>query len=151
MFYWRFHFDNEIPVNCLFTQWKWTYILDFGPWRWSALNMGFVDEWPSRMQGQMVFSKSGGRAAVFGRVQKIWIFWTGGCPCPILTVRKVRRGELNVLRSIPFWRIYKSTVVFYMEGGYRCCSSIRSSLGLLLGNIRSREFLHKWKESVRLV
>ena len=22
MFYWRFHFENEIPVNCLFTQWN---------------------------------------------------------------------------------------------------------------------------------
>ena len=48
MFYWRFHFENEIPGNCLFTHWKWTYILDFGPWKWSALNMGFV-ECPSRM------------------------------------------------------------------------------------------------------
>ena len=22
MFYWRFHFDNDTPVNCSFTQWK---------------------------------------------------------------------------------------------------------------------------------
>ena len=28
MLYWWFHFDNEIPITCLFTQWKWTYILD---------------------------------------------------------------------------------------------------------------------------
>ena len=59
MFYWRFHFDNETPVNCLFTQWKWTYILDFGPWGWSALNMGFVGKWPSRMQEQWVLFKIG--------------------------------------------------------------------------------------------
>ena len=26
MLYWQFHFENEILVNCLFTQWKWTYI-----------------------------------------------------------------------------------------------------------------------------
>ena len=44
-----FHFHNEIPINCLFTNWKCTYILDFRPWRWSALNMGFVVERPSRM------------------------------------------------------------------------------------------------------
>ena len=37
-----FHFKIEIPINCLLTQWKWTYILDFGPWRWSALNMGYM-------------------------------------------------------------------------------------------------------------
>ena len=23
MIYWRFHFKNEIPINCLFTLWKW--------------------------------------------------------------------------------------------------------------------------------
>ena len=41
----------------------------------------------------MVFSKSGGRAAVFGRVQKIWNFWPGGCPCPNLPPL---RGNFNV-------------------------------------------------------
>jgi hypothetical protein len=55
MIYWRFHFENEIPVNCLFAQWKWTYILDWWPWRWSALNMGFVDKWHSLMQGHWFF------------------------------------------------------------------------------------------------
>jgi hypothetical protein len=43
---WWFHFQNEIPINCSFTYWKCTYILDFRPWRWSALNMGFVVKWP---------------------------------------------------------------------------------------------------------
>ena len=27
------------------------YILDFGPWKWSALNMSYMDKRPSRMQG----------------------------------------------------------------------------------------------------
>ena len=27
MFYWLFHFENEISINCLLTRWKWTYIL----------------------------------------------------------------------------------------------------------------------------
>jgi hypothetical protein len=26
------------------------YILDFGPWKWSALNMCYMDKRPSRMQ-----------------------------------------------------------------------------------------------------
>ena len=26
MRFWRFHFENEIPIKCLFSQWKWTYI-----------------------------------------------------------------------------------------------------------------------------
>jgi hypothetical protein len=51
LLYWWFHFEKEIPINCLFTQWKWTYILDFGPWNRSALNMGYMDEQPSRMPG----------------------------------------------------------------------------------------------------
>ena len=39
---------KEVPINCwLITQWKWTYILDFGPWRWSALNMDYMEKWPS--------------------------------------------------------------------------------------------------------
>ena len=32
-----------------------THILDFGPWRWSTLNMEFVNKWPSKMQGQWFF------------------------------------------------------------------------------------------------
>ena len=58
MVYWWFHFENEIPINCLLTQWSeyiYIYILDLEPWRWSELNMGFVDKWSSRMQGQWFF------------------------------------------------------------------------------------------------
>jgi hypothetical protein len=50
MLYWWFHFKKKIPVNCLFTQWKWTYILDFGPWKRSALKMGYLDKQLSRIQ-----------------------------------------------------------------------------------------------------
>ena len=58
MFHWRFHFDNETPVKYSFTQWKWTQILDFGPWGQSALNMGFVGKRPSGMQEQWVFFRN---------------------------------------------------------------------------------------------
>ena len=51
MLYRWFHIEKEIPINCLFTQWKCTCILDFGPWKWSALNVAHMDKRPSRMQG----------------------------------------------------------------------------------------------------
>ena len=39
------------------------FILDFGPWKWSALNLGYMDKQPSRMQalgqGQGVRRRSG--------------------------------------------------------------------------------------------
>ena len=44
MFYWGYHFENEIPINCSFTQWRWTYVLDFGPWRWSDLWLSGLQE-----------------------------------------------------------------------------------------------------------
>ena len=44
-----------------------------GPWGWSALTMGFVGKWPSRMQEQWASSISGGRATVFGSTShRIW-------------------------------------------------------------------------------
>jgi hypothetical protein len=64
--YWRPHFENEIPIKCLFTQWKWTWLLDFGHWRWSALNMGYIlDKRPSRTQGQFYFLESDGAGNSF--------------------------------------------------------------------------------------
>jgi hypothetical protein len=54
-----FHFEKEISIICLFTQWKWTFILDFEPWKWNALNMDYMDKQPSRMQGQFNFSEGG--------------------------------------------------------------------------------------------
>jgi hypothetical protein len=57
------------------------YIYDLGPWRWSALNMGYVDKWPLRMQGQWFFwSRAGGRQFPVGS-KKYWISRTYGCPC----------------------------------------------------------------------
>ena len=93
-----FHFDNETPTNCLLTTWKCTYILDFGPWGWSALNMGFVGEWPSRMQEQWIFrNRTGGQQFSVGS-----IFSREGCTRPVLTPPKVRRGVLSV-RQYLFW------------------------------------------------
>ena len=96
MLHWRFFFDNETPINCSFTHWKWTYILDFWPWGWSALNMGFVGKLHSRMQEQWVFLASDRRATIFSMVQKIPIFWTGSYPYPILTLQKIHEGTFNI-------------------------------------------------------
>ena len=59
------------------------------------------DLWESGLQKwkDNGFSKSDGRAAVFGRVQKILIFWTGGCLARIFRHQKVRGGELNFLHN----------------------------------------------------
>ena len=61
------------------TQWKWIYIyiLDFEPWRWNTLNMGFVKKWPSRMQGQWYFWKSGGTCRGFWAGPKNPDFFVG--------------------------------------------------------------------------
>jgi hypothetical protein len=37
---------------------------------------------------------AGRHATIFGRVQKIWIFWMGGCPCPNLPPPKSLWGEV---------------------------------------------------------
>ena len=68
MFYWWFHFEIEILVNFLFIKRKWTYILDLGPWRWSALKMGYMDKRPSKMQGLLyiiIMPNSGGSMQQF--------------------------------------------------------------------------------------
>ena len=46
---------------------------------------------------EMSFLTYGMRVEIFGRNQKNLIFWAGGYPCPILTLRKVCEGEFNVL------------------------------------------------------
>ena len=91
----HFHFKNVIPINFLFTQWKWAYILDFGPQKWSALNMKFMDKWPSRMQGPWSFQNRADMQQFFGQVQKIWIFRMGGCPYPNLPPWKVHEGSVT--------------------------------------------------------
>ena len=69
MLYWHFHFRNVILVNCFFTKWKHTHththiVGTFGPWRWSTLNMEFVNkvkctQW---MQWQWFFRSRAGHA-----------------------------------------------------------------------------------------
>jgi hypothetical protein len=45
------------------------------------------------------FFKLGGRATIFGRIQKMLIFWTCGCPCPNIPPPESLwgGGELNIL------------------------------------------------------
>ena len=77
---------RKIPVNSWSNQWKWTYILDFGPWNQSALNMGYMDEQPSRMPGS-------GRARVGvdqGRGTKAMVF--SMMPLPVATTRATLVG-----------------------------------------------------------
>ena len=94
MFLWQFHFVNEnSPLNCLFTQ---LFIFNFGPWRWSAFNMGLLDKWPSRMQGQWFF-----RSRASGQQFSVKYKNTGYCgrmatPAQIYLPRKVCEGEFNV-------------------------------------------------------
>ena len=92
MLYWWFHFEKEILVNCLFTQWKWTYILDLEPWKRSALNMGYMNKQASRMQGLgqgWGRSRSGmlglGSARIGG--PRLWLF---RC-CPYVPLWHVQR------------------------------------------------------------
>ena len=51
MLYWWFHFEKEIPILFIYSMEVNIYILDFGPWKRRALNMGYMDKRPSRMQG----------------------------------------------------------------------------------------------------
>ena len=59
--------------------------------------MGFVDEWPSKMQGQWFFRSRVGWAKVFGRVQKMLIFFWGGggYPCLYLPPSKGLKEEVH--------------------------------------------------------
>ena len=47
MLYWRFTLKRKFQSIVHLLNEKWTYILDFGPWRWSALNMGYMNKQPS--------------------------------------------------------------------------------------------------------
>ena len=75
----KFLGEVDYLLNCLFTQWKWTHILDFGPWKWFAANMRFVNKWPSRMQGQWFCRKRAGGAGDLGRD---WIAFLRTAPPP---------------------------------------------------------------------
>jgi hypothetical protein len=75
----------------------WTYgILDFGPWRWSALNMGFVDKWSSRMQ--WFFQNWAGAQQFLVEYRKSRFSRRAVAPAQIIRPQKVCGGELNVLR-----------------------------------------------------
>ena len=102
MLYWRFHFKNEIPVNCLITQWKWTYILEFGPWRWSALNMRFVDKWPSRCKDNGFFEIRRGRQKFAVRSIKCW-FISRGVALPVSTSPKKLVGRGLTFAHVMCW------------------------------------------------
>jgi len=88
--------------NCLFTRWKWTcvYIYDFGPWRWSVLNTGLVDKWPSRMQGQWFFRSQAGRHKFLVGSKK-YGFLSWGLPMPKSTSPEsslgVGRGVMSTI------------------------------------------------------
>ena len=99
MLYWLFDFENEIPVNCLFTQWRWTWILEFGPWRWSALNMGFVGLVAFKNARAMVFFLSwvGGQQFSVGS-KRSWFFGQATARARIHLPRKVRGGR-NLMSS----------------------------------------------------
>ena len=72
----------EILINCMFTQWKWTYILDFGSWKWSGLNMKFVYKWPSELRAGKSF-RSG---------PENLDFFLGAAPARIYLPREARRA-----------------------------------------------------------
>ena len=70
-------------------------ILDFGPWRWSALHMRFVDKWPSRIQEQWSFrSRADGQQFSVGS-RKFWFFCTAAAPARLYLPRKVRGRRLT--------------------------------------------------------
>ena len=75
-------------LNQSFTQWKWTYTLDCGPWMWSALNIGFVDKLPSRLQGHW-FSKSAWSSS----------FWSVGARKPGFSARTAAPARIYLPRT----------------------------------------------------
>ena len=65
--------------------------------------MSFVDERPSRMQGQLFFEVGRDQTTFFWWVQKLYEMFLGVCQpwAPVLILaetppRKVRRGRINV-------------------------------------------------------
>ena len=108
MLYWRFHFNNKILVKCLLIEWKCTNILDFGVWRWSALNMCFVDKRPSRTRGQIIFWSRVEHTTIFGWYENknllllsVGLHAVAGtwAPTPTQTCMEVCRGRFNVAPS----------------------------------------------------
>ena len=67
------------------------YILNFRHWRWSALNMRFMDKRPSRIHGQCFVRSYMGRTTTFDRIQTnldfflFFLFYSEGLPPPLFT------------------------------------------------------------------
>ena len=99
------------------------YILDFGPWRWSALNMGFVDKWPSRMQGQWFSWSWAGMQKCSVRSQKS-IFFYGGLPLLKSTSPEkfVGGGVFNIRRT-PIAHPMTCYFVLIKDGKFRNCTA----------------------------
>ena len=98
-FYWRFHLDNEAPVNCSFTQWKWTYAI-----YWTLDLDGEVhsiwDLWVSGIHGlqeQQGFFEIGwaGRQHFLVRSITFWFYGRGGCLWCLWHSEKFVRGSLT--------------------------------------------------------
>ena len=142
MLYWRLDFVNEILVNCSFTQLKWTYILDFGPLRWSALNMGFVDKWPSRMQGEWYFRSRTGKSFRLG--PENFHFSLGGCPCLNLPPQKVRGGGGGRGLASPSTNM-RGMCEVYPHCGDIICPVYRQALIIhICANVPSRHSHSSW-------
>ena len=80
------------------------------------------DLWVSGLKecksNEFLWNRAGGWAAIFSWVQKISIFWTDGCPCPIMTLRKVHGGYLTspMTYVANAHRIWRFGGLFYKMG-----------------------------------
>jgi hypothetical protein len=90
-FYWRFHFGNEIPTNCLFIDWKCTYPLDYGSLKVKCTQYGFC--------GQAAFKSSRAMLLnlVFKSLSKERQNVYGGLPGPYPSPLEARRRRFRVL------------------------------------------------------
>ena len=106
-------FHNEISITRLFTNWKgthththlYTYSIYFLPWRWSALNMGFVVKWPCQpcptthmsVLVLQYFGESGSGHCTVSRVSSSYdyIYYLGGsngtCIAAVATLEPIVR------------------------------------------------------------
>ena len=124
MLYWRTHFRNEILVNRLFIKWKWTYILDFGPWRWGALNMGFVNKTTFKNARATFFSKQMGHALIFDRVLILFLGVAQGSRAPTLMLQFYSRGRR--WRYKIHFKIFQNIFNVFLIENHRRHQSMRS-------------------------
>ena len=116
MFYWRFSFWNEISIDCLFSKWKCTYVLDFGPWRVNCTQYG--DLWTNNFQeckGNVFFEVGWARQQLSDGFKKISNLLWVVAQVPIHLPLKARRGVFNVpydrywlLNASTFWQLMRS-------------------------------------------